>query len=119
MEYYQYELADLSTPNHWKAGYNNNAYAPTIADSILSHPSERPDRALIFKEWFLNLSNESRFILGICWETPLDIVNWARRETHTPKNSKKFIERYLRKLGWEWEVIWSCFREIKTEIKNL
>ena len=86
---------------------------------ISTHKSISPERYAILKDWMENLSQEAQYILTLIWETPVEIVEMAREETHCPKNSMKYLRRYLRDRDWSWLAIDHCFKEIKTALKNI
>lgn len=80
--------------------------------------SQTPEMNFRLKNWVENLSKESQFLIGLVWETPAEIVQWAREETYNPKNSQKQLTRYLRMMNWKWDDIRSCFQEIKNALKG-
>lgn len=86
---------------------------------LITNGGINPERYAILKDWLENLSKESQLIIRTVWETPGDIVEWAREETHNPKNSRKYLTRYLRELGWNFLMVENCFQEIKEGLKEL
>ncbi len=78
-----------------------------------------PEHMAILKSWVESLSHESQFIIHTVWNTPADIVQWAREENYNPKTTLKLIARYLRGWGWTWPVIRRSFKEIRAGLKSL
>jgi hypothetical protein len=82
-----------------------------------SAPSQ-PEREVAFKQWISMLSKESQFIISVVWDTPSDIIQWAREESYCPKVTIKLITKHLRKLGWKWDLIRACYKEIRWALKS-
>ena len=79
-----------------------------------------PERYSILKQWAGTLSKESQFILKIVLiETPVEIIEWTKKEVYFPRMNIKYITRYLRGLGWKWDTIRNCLREIRTAVKEI
>ena len=87
-------------------------------DKFCLPDSQTPEMQAQLKQWIENLSKESQFLINLVWETPREIVQWAQAETYHPKNSQKYLTRYLRDLGWKWDDIRFCFKEIKQALKE-
>lgn len=96
---------------------NTETFAETDNDFVCSH-FESPEKRVALKQWFDNLSKESRFIIGIIFETPMEIINMARRESYAPKNTMDRTYRHLRNQGWKHKDISDCFAEIKGALRE-
>ena len=87
-------------------------------DTHESPEYESPYKRATFKEWLERLSGEACFVLGLVFETPLEIIEMARTEVNMPKNTKTRIAQHLRNEGWKWITINGCFDEIKMALKK-
>ena len=87
-------------------------------DSFPTAVDANPEREIAFKQWITALSGESQFVIGTVWNTPADIIQWAREENYCPRITIKLITRHLRLLGWKWAIIRSCYREIRMALKS-
>ena len=90
-----------------------------IPTGLSTNSGTSPEHMAIFKSWVDGLSSEAQFILDTVWNTPIEIVQWAREESYNPKTTLKLVSRYLRDLGWTWAIIREGFLEIREQLKNL
>ena len=77
-----------------------------------------PERMAMLKSWVESLSQEGQFIVNTVWNTPAEIVQWAREESYNPKVTMKLLSRYLRGQGWAWKVVRRGFKEVQEGLKN-
>jgi len=75
---------------------------------------QHPRRALEFKEWLANLSEEVREVAMIILNGPMEILDIPFAAT--PKQVRGALYRYLRGKGWEWKKVWGTIREMKSQV---
>jgi len=112
-------MCDFSKSNGHKRKFETLAEEVSNFHLFSIPRSESPESMTRFKQWIGNLSKESQFLINLVFETPAEIVQWAREETYHPKNTQKNLTRYLRSSNWKWDDIRFCFQEIKQELKEI
>jgi len=94
----------------------SNREAPDLTRLSDTHFEGHPRHNLYAKEMGYSLTTEAKFVIGVLLSDPCLLLNL--KGTETPKHVRGALRRFLEKAGWTQEQIWSCFREIRTALKE-
>ena len=90
----------------------------TIPESVFTAPKYlRPDRALMFKDWLDNLTDECKEVAMIILNGPAEILELVPGEGSVGVLGK--LKKYLRGQGWSYPKIWETMKMMKMEVESL
>lgn len=91
----------------------------TIPESVFTAPKYlRPDRALMFKEWIDNLTDECREVAMIILNGPSEVLDLVPGNNTVGLLTK--LKIYLREeKGWSFPKIWETLKMMRMEVDSL
>lgn len=92
--------------------WNHSFTVPTDQSTFLT-----PDKALMFKEWLANLSEECREVATIILNGPAEILEFGNGNLR--KITSSSIMKYLLSRGWSWPKARRTLRDLKTAVASL
>lgn len=76
--------------------------------------SVNPDYSEIVNATFENLSQDSKYIMGLTLDPE---VEFKTEKYHSSRVTKHKLKKYLREQGWKYQRIFDAFAEIKTVVE--
>lgn len=79
--------------------------------------TQTPDKALMFKDWLTNLSEECQEVATIILNGPAEILEFGNGNLR--KLTSSSIIKYLLSRGWSWPKARKTLRDLKTAVASL
>lgn len=90
----------------------------TIPESVFTAPKYlRPDRALMFKDWIDNLTDECKEVAMIILNGPTEVLDLIPGTGTVGLLGK--LKEHLKNKGWSYPKIWETIRMMRMEVESL